>query len=557
MQKPDKKKETGLRVFLTISLVAFAVASASAAQKPPDKELDTFKVVSQLRLENARDLLKKDMQTLGVRIDSLDKRIDSQNTHIDQSLSLLSIVLGVLGIVFAVGSLVGYFSVRSRALKQAETSAEEWFNKNAATIQSEIDSLREKFKGLEVAADTNFISHKEKMKAKETLADKAVVDLQKLISSPQSARGEKISDASNSASQPLSDQITEALAQVALATKDKPESKFDFNDYNFRAFDAFWKGDKESAIQFWRSAAYHRSTTSDASYQALLNVGRTLNEIARHDEAITVFDDILDRNSQHSSESSKVIEIQALNGKALSLVSKKEYDLSLKVYDAIMDKITRAGKAVPTELIVESLGNRAVAFEQKGEFEKSLKLHDEILRDYSNKGSSDLERMMLNVTVSALRTLARLKQYEEFDKRFEKMVASFGGESSPKSKRCISLALNSKGFSLLCWAKEIWPDEDQRKVALEDACKLFSEGADLSPQNMHILGNIAYCKHLLGFPVSDVKTYMVKAINLGGKKLYEATLGDLEIFPVPAVDAAFRTILDGVMHSYQSQIIRA
>ncbi|WP_433899266.1 tetratricopeptide repeat protein [Pseudomonas sp. PSE1(2024)] len=553
MYKYDKNTKFGVCVFFTINLILFTIPTAFATEEKSNAELDAFKVISQLRLENARDLLKKDIQTLSVRVDAQDKRIDSQNSHIDQSLSLLSIVLGVLGIVFAVGSFVGYFSVRSRALKQAEASAEEWFNKNAANIQSEIESLRDKLKELERAADTNFINHKEKMKEKETLADKAVGDLQKLISSSPNVEGEKSTDGNSSRAQPLSDKISEALAQVAMATKDKPESKFDFNDYNFRAFDSFRNGDIESAIQFWRAAAYHHTATSDASYQALLNVGRALDLLARHDEAISVFDDILERNSQQNSENSKAIEIQALNGKALSLAAKNEYDLSLEVYNLILDKISRAGSSLSKELIVESLGNRAVALERKGECEEPLKIYDGILKEYSGKGSDDLHQMLLNITVSALRTLARLRRYEEFDARFEKMVSEFGEKKTTRTKRYISLALNSKGFSLLCLAKEGWLDEESRNTTLANARTLFEEGVELNPTNPNIFGNLAYCKHLLGLPESDLKWQLGRAVELGGKNLYEDTLGDLDIFPVSEVDEAFRRILDDVMSAYQSK----
>lgn len=556
MESRYKKKKTGLLAFFTFQLFMFSIGLVCAAEKKSDTELDNFKELSQLRLENVRDLLKKDIQTLGVRIDAQDKRVDSQNVHIDQSLNLLSIVLGILGIVFAVASFVGYFSVRSRAMKQAEASAEEWFNKNAGAIQRDIESLREKFKELENAADTHFISHKNKMKEKEILADEAVTNLQKLISTSPNTRDEKSSNENSSPAQPLSDQISEALAQVALATKDKPESKYDFNDYNFRAFDAFRNGDKESAIQFWRSAAYHQTATPDASYQALMNIGRTLNQLARHDEAVAVFDDILERNNQQSSENSKIIEIQALNGKALSLGWKKDFDHALDIYNLILDKIAHAGIAIPEELIVESLGNRAVALENKGEYEKSLEIHDEILKEYGGKGSNDLERMISNVTVSALRTLARLRRYEEFDARFEKMVAHLGEKESFRARRCISIALNSKGFSFLCFAKEKWLDENERKKLLESACGCFEEGAGLNPESMYILGNIAYSKHLLGSSEQDVKSYLIKAIDLGGRKLYEDTLGDLDIFPVAVVDDAFRRILDAVMDAYQSRKIR-
>lgn len=548
MQKLEKKKNKRIILMFAFSMLAFSSCFTFAAGKKTDTDLNTFKLISDLRLENTRDLLKKDIQNLAIRIDAQEKRVDSQNSHIDQSLSLLSIVLGVLGVVFAVGSFVGYFSVRSRALKQAELSAEEWFNKNAGKVQGDIEALREKLKGLDAAADTNFISHKEKMKEKETLADKAVVDLQRFLSSPPDKKSEKDADEDVSGAQPLSETVSEALAQVAMATKDKPESKFDFNDYNFRAFDSFRRGDKESAIQFWRAAAYHHTATPSASYQALLNIARTLAQLSRHDEAISIFDDILDRNSQHSSKNSKLIEIRALNGKALSLAQKRDFDQSLEVYNLVMDKISEAGGNVPEELIIDSLGNRAVALEMIGEYEEALKVHDEILKEYGDKKTGDSESVMLNVTVCALRALARLRRYEEFDARFEKMVAKLEGKSSAISNRYISLALNSKGFSLLCLAKEQWADEEQRRIVLTQACELLKKGVELNPVHANILGNLAYCKYLLGFPSVEFKSQLASAISLGGKDLYRDTLEDLAIYPIPDVDDEFRKILDDVMN---------
>ena len=552
MQELEKKKNNRIILMFAFGVLAFFSCLTFAAEKEPDADLSTFKLVSQLRLESTRDLLKKDIQNLAIRIDAQEKRVDSQNSHIDQSLSLLSIVLGVLGVVFAVGSFVGYFSVRSRALKQAEMSAEEWFNKNSGKVQGDIEALREKLKSLDAAADTDFISHKEKMKEKETLADKAVVDLQKLISSSPDTESKKNSDEGSNAAQALSEIESQALAQVAMATRDKPESKYGFDDYNFRAFDSFRRGDKESAIQFWRAAAYHHTATPSASYQALLNIARTLDQLARHDEAISIFDDILERNSQQRSESSKIIEIRALNGKALSLAAKKDYGASLDVYNIILDRIAEAGDSIPEELVIESRGNRAVALERNGEYEKALDAYDQILKEYGGKKSSDLEPVILNVTVSALRALARLRRYEEFDIRFEKMVAKLGGASSALSKRSISFALNSKGFSLLCLAKEQWGDEEKRKSLLMQACSILEDGVKLNQGNANILGNLAYCKYLLGLSSEEFKPELASAISLGGKGLYEETLEDLLIFPIPDVDEKFRKILDDVMNNYHS-----
>ncbi|MNR23182.1 hypothetical protein D3C85_1401890 [compost metagenome] len=96
---------------------------------------------------------------------------------------------------------------------------------------------------------------------------------------------------------------------------------------------------------------------------------------------------------------------------------------------------------------------------------------------------------------------------------------------------------------MLLEAKRCWSDEVERTDMLTRAATIFEDAAIDYPGNAYILGNQAYCAHLLGCARDDVATRIDHALRIGRQSIYDATIGDLKLHPVTNIDDAFHALI--------------
>lgn len=101
-----------------------------AAEHPvSEANLAAYKELNQARADAFKESLQKDVQAQSAHIEAQDKRIDRQDKMLDSfsaRISDLSMFLTVFGLV---AGLLGYFTVSSRAKKEARIAAAEWIEK--------------------------------------------------------------------------------------------------------------------------------------------------------------------------------------------------------------------------------------------------------------------------------------------------------------------------------------------------------------------------------------------------------------------------------------------
>ncbi len=91
----------------------------------------------------------------------------------------------------------------------------------------------------------------------------------------------------------------------------------------------------------------------------------------------------------------------------------------------------------------------------------------------------------------------------------------------------------------------MWQDPVKRLDYLKEAVGLFAQARQRNPDSAVVIGNQAYAAWLLGDAklAEDSFRQALRARTDGGEAIYKATLGDLELHPVPE-DAGFRTLIE-------------
>ncbi|ERH61129.1 tetratricopeptide repeat protein [Pseudomonas simiae] len=540
-----------VRIIILIVLGYAPSISYSAAVKKEELAFTSYKELAQIRLENTRDILQKDIQALSSRLDIQDKRLDTQNSHIDQSLSLLGILLTALGIILPLAGLAGYFSVSRKARSEAQTEAQkearkeakvtanEWFGVHADELQTRLDALQEKLQALENQAEVGFNLHIQRV---QDGADLAIKEIQLSVS------GQDISKAK------ISETAASALAEAATAATNKPESTYTFRDWNNRAFDAYRKGETERAARFWRDAADVKSATPQQVSQAMSNAGAAMTELKRYEQAIGIYDEFIKRFDGKEGEDMKSSVAEALNGKAGCLGLLGRFDEADALLDIIISRLEKNEILSHSEYMAHALTNKIIGLSIKNLDNQAFELCEYFLSRFDDADTQEIVKHLITVRSRKIGLLSSADRTNEANQIFDHTIAQFGEWDDSEIKDEIGKLKNAKAFALLCQAKAKWADLHFRKDALKQAANLFDEAiAEVSDISVP-LGNQAYCAHLLGENKKSISEKLLQGLTLDGKWLYEATLRDLLIHPVPEKDETYRVLLEELWTSIREQL---
>lgn len=543
-----------LRRFALLAFLGSAVCLSSfcygATGKQEALDLATYKDLTQIRLDNTREILQKDIQALSARLETQDKRLDTQNSHIDQNLSILGILLSALSIALPLAGLAGYFSVsrkareeakieaQKEARKEAEVTANDWFQLHAHELQSRLDALQSKLQQMEGQAEVGFNTHIQRV---QHGADLAIKEMQMSVSGQHSVKKN------------ISELAATALSEAAIAAKNKPESEYTFKDWNNRAFDAYRVGDNERAARFWRDAADDSSASPEQVAQALVNAGSALTDLKQYDQAIRVYEEVIQKFSAIDNPLLKKTIATSLNGKATCFGLMGRLEELNQLLDTLMSQLEADDMLSHGEDMAHAMTNKIVGLGLLKKHEEALELCEVFEKRFYDTKTLAIQSHLITVRCNKISNLWDINKKHTINGIYEDTFAQFGNSNDIDIRQELGELKSAKAFMTMCDAKEQWSDESFRQKTLNQATALLNEALLLRPNEGSILGNQAYCEYLKSSDVEDVREKLIYALDLDGQYLYEATLRDLLIHPVPEKDNAFRILLDAAWEIVKSR----
>lgn len=168
-----------------------------------------------------------------------------------------------------------------------------------------------------------------------------------------------------------------------------------------------------------------------------------------------------------------------------------------------------------------------------------------------NAGAKNVAEALVNKGL----TQGMLDQPEAELATYEELLRRFGDDTDPALREQLALALNNRGFTRFLQAKQLGLRSETAKNHLQAALVDFNQAVDHSAErNGLLLGNRAYVHQLLGNTQQAEHDFAVgmHAAEDGGQTLYDTTLKDLSLHPIPE-DAAMRALVERAWSAYQQE----
>jgi tetratricopeptide (TPR) repeat protein len=512
------------KIFLTCLFLLLPFGVLTAGHSINEADLAAYKELSQARTDALKESLQKDIQAQTAHIEQQQKLLDSFSSRIGD----LSTFLTVFGLV---AGLLGYFTVSSRAKNEARIAASEWMEKEG---QNAIDV---KLKDL----DSHIATQKEAVTARleKLYADAALplAEQQKQLNASQPSM-------ESSTQEQIFAPPSDALSQLVEALKYKPEAEYGFDDLNVRAHDAYAKGNFALAAEYWLQAARGGKARAAQVAQSLHNACHALYQLKRNTEAIAVCDDLVSRYGNDPEVTLREVVAGALVIKGITLGQAKRSEEAIAIFDDVESRYGNAPEVALRGRVSQALVNKGATLGRMQRREEAIAVFDDVESRYGNAPEVALRASVGLALVNKGITLGKLNRSGEEIAVYDEVVSRYGGAPEVELRENVARAMNGKGFALLCRAKANWGSEFARLADLRAAAILFAQAEKGIDKKSMVQGNQAYTAFLLG-QEGVARSLLKQALQKGAEKLYEATLSDLEIYPV-AIDDEFRTLLEDI-----------
>ena len=208
------------------------------------------------------------------------------------------------------------------------------------------------------------------------------------------------------------------------------------------------------------------------------------------------------------------------------------------------------------EQVAKALVNKGYRQGQLKQSEAAIATYDEVLRRFGEATEPALRELVAKALVNKGITQGQLNQSEAEIATFDEVLRRFGEATEPALRELVAEAMNGAGFNRLLKAKaQRGPANPTGQVLLETALVNLDNAVSrcAQPDGM-MLGNRAYVQCLLGHgsaAESDFAAALRAPVN-GGQKIYEGTLKDLDMHPLPE-DEKMRELLARAWATYQAE----
>ncbi|HEX5338808.1 MAG TPA: tetratricopeptide repeat protein, partial [Gallionella sp.] len=194
------------------------------------------------------------------------------------------------------------------------------------------------------------------------------------------------------------------------------------------------------------------------------------------------------------------------------------------------------------ELVAKALVNKGFRLGQMNRNEDEIAVYDEVVKRYGEAPETALRELVAKALVNKGIRLGQMNRNEDAIAVYDEVVNRYGDAPEAVLREQVAMALNGKGFRLLCRAKQCWSDGAARRADMLAAAALFERAVNDHPDKPIVWGNQAYAAFLHD-QSEAARPLLRQTLQQGGERLYQGTLSDLKIHPVPP-DEAYRAMLD-------------
>ena len=323
--------------FVGILLVAWLLALpaiTTAKDMASQDDLNGQKELFQIKLDTAKELLQKDIQAKDKELVVFKERVDKYDARISD-IGLYLTIFGVL-ITLVLGILVflGFVSVKGQVTAQAK----QWFEENSNELKKQIADLEQNARDAKNKIDT-------------------------AVSDVQTHEGEAHHDIEQAREAlikkiPINEEDKKIIEAQATQLKGKPESSYTFEDWNTRAFGALSENKLDLAAEYWDAASTAKNAKKNERANALFNKGVALGQLGRSEDAIALYDDLIERYSSDKEPAMREKIANAMFNKGVTLGQLGRSEDAISLYDVLIERYSSDKEPAIREKITNAINGK-------------------------------------------------------------------------------------------------------------------------------------------------------------------------------------------------------
>jgi len=233
-------------------------------------------------------------------------------------------------------------------------------------------------------------------------------------------------------------------------------------------------------------------------------------------------------------------------------------EAAMATYDELVSRFGQTSEPALRELVAKAIFNKGIAQSQLGHDEAAMASYDELLSRFGQASELALRELMAKAMVNKAVIQRQLGHSEAAMASYDELLSRFGQANEPALREQVANAHNGIGFARMCEGKALWSvDAVRAKTLWQKALGHLDQAlAKLDAANMDgsIMGNRAYALALLG-DTQQAEALFAQAMRApvsGGKSLYDGTLSDFDIHPIP-LDEPMRELVERQWRIWQAE----
>ncbi len=392
------------RIFIACTVACLLWPALAPARPVNDVEFSSYREVSEVKFNAAKESRQKDQEKTEVQIQNFDKRMEIFESHLANIAALLIALLSIFGVV-------GYISVNQRAREEAKIEAEkaskDWFKNKGRELEQKVNKLlddaKKDFDDKIQAGQAQVEALQKEMIARSVnkLLDDAKKDFDDKIQAGQAQveplQKEMIARSSDDPGnrRPAPSTSNDALTQADQLIRRKPQTDYTFEDWNMRAFNAYHQQDLDASARYWLNAARNDEASDIQAARAMLNAGINLATLRRHEESKDVYKEIITRFGTKPE-----LELRDAVGRAMVNIGVSLAKVNQKYTDAITqfgEVISNFGDPLEPEfrvfvaLAIYSQGN---CFYELKCYKKAITAYDKVIKLFGEESEPGLRELV-------------------------------------------------------------------------------------------------------------------------------------------------------------------
>jgi len=200
----------------------------------------------------------------------------------------------------------------------------------------------------------------------------------------------------------------------------------------------------EQRIHDIAAVANGEKATRKQVAMALCNKGIALRKQSKYEEAIALFDDIIQRFGDDQSPDVREVVAKALGNKSYILAEQRKFEKAFVGYDEALRRLGDDDSPSAREFIARVLYNKCYILEQQSKDEEAITLFDNIIQRFGDDQSPDVREVAASALLHKGYNFRRQGKVEEEIAAYDEIVRRFDSDESPAMRERVVKALRLK-----------------------------------------------------------------------------------------------------------------